>query len=479
MASPARIRFAIRYRSILNLKFWFLTVLATLFSVSLAAETVDLTLDQARLAAQQATINGDITLARALADGLLQADPNDRSALVVLAAVLPQLGEATQGRQAGARAFRLSQSNTARYEAARLTALAAANEERFTLAQIWLRRAAANAPDETALAITQRDFRGIRSINPLSIDLGFSLKPSSNVNGGASGRCLEIDTFADASGNPICAGVLSGDAQALSGYIGTANARLAYTLNSNATSRTRATFQAAARQIWLSQEARQTVPTARNSDFSSQTAELGLQHEVALESGRLVGELIYGTSWFGGEKTAEYYRVIGRYQTPLNDSTLLTLLAQSDSIYLPQTLTQRTNQARTLGATLDFRRQNQDRLSMGLRHESQTSESVNEGYDRTTFQLGYAWANQDGPINFATQLGVSVSTYPDYTLPFVPIPDGRKDTRVFASVTAAFNDLDYAGFTPTVTIGFQDTNSNVSRFERDEVSIGFNFRSSF
>ena len=60
------------------------------------SQTFELRLDEGRTAARQAAMQGQFQLARDLALALIQADPNDRPALVVLAAVQPQLGDGAQ-----------------------------------------------------------------------------------------------------------------------------------------------------------------------------------------------------------------------------------------------------------------------------------------------------------------------------------------------------------------------------------------------
>lgn len=189
------------------------------------AQTLELSLAEGRIAARNAALGGNFPLARDLALALLEANPNDRSALIVLAAVQPRLGDPRAGRAAGARAFGLSKTDAQRYEAARLTALAAANEDRFTLNQFWLRRAAVHAPTPQAFAQTRENYRGVRARNPFTANLAFSVTPSNNVNGGTDGSCLFIPGLEDINGDPIC-GLLSGDAQALPGITAAADVRL-------------------------------------------------------------------------------------------------------------------------------------------------------------------------------------------------------------------------------------------------------------
>ncbi|MEL6683426.1 MAG: hypothetical protein AAFQ09_12410 [Pseudomonadota bacterium] len=200
---------------------------ALLFALPGSAQTtVDLSLDDARLLARQAVAAGEFELARDLATKLIEVNPDDRAALLILALAEPQIGDPDAGWAAGARAWRLSETQATRYEAARLTALAAANGERFTLSSIWLRIALTDAPDEAARTQTLEDARTVTRRNPWSTNLTFSLVPSNNVN---SGTDEEEDEFG---------GTFSEDAQALAGVRGTIGLSTRYRLNETAESRT-------------------------------------------------------------------------------------------------------------------------------------------------------------------------------------------------------------------------------------------------
>ncbi len=155
-------------------------------------------------------MSDDPALALQIAEAILTQIPDDRTALIVVAAAAPQVGDPDRGRTAGARAFAVSQTDAQKYEAARLTALAAANDQRYTLATFWLRRALTVAPNDQERNRTLRDARGVTRLNPWSTQLSFSLAPSSNLNGGAE------DEASTAPGNPT--GTLSADAQAIAGW---------------------------------------------------------------------------------------------------------------------------------------------------------------------------------------------------------------------------------------------------------------------
>lgn len=440
------------------------------------SQQFELSLEEGRVAARQAALLGQFELARDFALALTDADENDRLAWVVLAAVQPKLGAAREGRRAGVRAFRLSQTDDERYEAARLTALAAANEDRYTLSQIWLRRAAINAPNDAAYQQTQKDYRAIRNLNPWSVRLGFSLTPSSNVNGGTDAEFNIIDGVTFADGSPVI-GVFNGAARALPGMIGVADVRLSYAISRTATQRTSLSARGYARAVWLNSDAQAIAPDSRNSDFASQVFEVSLDHARRVGDGTLNAQALIGGSWFGGDLSRTYLRARLGYALPLAERTQLAFNGQLTTIDLNTTFP-RTNRERGIATTLTHVTDAGNRITAALNFAEQTSVQPNERYESVTGQISYAWAEPIGPVQLSMAAGVSLSEYADYVV-IVPVPGGREDTRVFASISAAFPDIDYAGFVPVVTVGAQDTQSNVSRFQRDEYSLNIGIRSSF
>lgn len=434
------------------------------------AQNLELSLDEGRVAARRAVLAGDFAVARDFALALLQADENDRTALLVLAASQPQLGAAREGRKAGAQSFRLSLSDGERYEAARLTALAAANEERYTLSQIWLRRAAINAPNERALAQTETDYRGIRNLNPWSINLGFTVAPSNNVNGGSETEYLTIN------GSPAF-GVFNGAARALPGISASADLRLSYAISRTSQKRTSVSARAYARNVWLNSEARDIAPDSENSDFASQVLEFSADHIRRMGEGTFSAQVLVGASWFGGNLSRDYRRGRLSYGTALSDRSRMTVSTTFDEINL-NTSTPRTNHERSLRAAWTRYSPAGNRLTGSLTFANQSSDQVNERYTSRTVQLSYDWAEPIGPVQLSTAFGISSTEYDNYTL-LLPVLGGRQDTRYYGSISAMFPEIDYAGFVPVLTLGAQDTQSNVSRFERNEYSLNIGIRSSF
>ena len=438
------------------------------------AQTLQLSLDEGRALARQAALNGEYATAVNFAEALLDADPNDRIALLTLAVAKPNLGSGRDGQRAGARAFRLSENDAQRFEAARLTALAAASDERFTASQYWLRRAAAHAPNEQAQRQARQDFQNVRRLNPFTFNLSGSVRKSNNLNGGTDGACLFIDGISDGEGAPLC-GLLSGDAQALPGWSANADLRLSYDVSRTQNQVTSLTARGYTRHVWLSDEARALSPTTRNSDFASQVVELGLRHRRRAADGTLTLEGIYGGSWFGGDLSANYTRGRLSYSQNISEQTQLSVSAQLDAINI-QTGAQRTNFARTLTASATHRINDQNSVNATVSFSGQSSDSTNDRFENARLQLGYTW---NGPVQVSIGAGMFWADYRDYRIAIITVPGGRQDTRTFGDISIAFPNIDYAGFSPVFSTSYQDTNSNVSRFDRDEFNWNISLRSNF
>ena len=451
------------------------TALALFLAGSVVAETaIDLPIPEARALATQAALSGDPETARRIAAGLLRIDPNDRAALLVLAAVEPQLGRPTQGRLAGARAFAVSVTDAEKYEAARLTALAAANEGRFTLAGWWLRRALTVAPTPADAAQTVADARGLRNLNPWSSSVELSFNPSDNVNGGAETAFNVID------GVPFV-GVLSADAQALSGWSGTLNLTARYRIAASSVAQTTVSARAYGRGVLLSEQAQDFLAaagsdaTARN--FSSALLEFGLRHDRALTNGAYGLGLTLGQAWSAAEFDYTFLRVSADRRLPVSDA---------DSLSFSVSVEQRwdddddvSDWRKSVQAGWTHALPNGDQVSATVGYSATESPTANNASTTQSAQVGYVLARPLGPAQVQFSAGVQVQEFNAYRIGFIAVPGGRQDTRVFGTVDLFFPDYDYAGFAPVVTLNAGRTDSNVSRFAHDDLSISFAFRSTF
>ena len=442
-----------------------------------AQERVGLTLPEAREVATRALLGGDPRLALDIAGAIVQAHPDDRGALLIVAAAAPRVGEAARGQRAGARAWRLSQTAPQRYEAARLTALAASEGGRLTTASFWLRLALVSAPDAAQEDRTLADARAVARRNPLQLRLSLSLAPSSNVNGGAQ---TDLST---APGNP--AGSLSQDALALAGWRGTVGLGASYRLSETPQSRTTAGIDLQAARVWITEDT--MVP---DGAFDTTYAEARLRHErvvaeglfgLALTRGQfnyrdIAGDIALGTA----EAVPEAYRLTrlsADYQRALSDDASLQVSIARERLAYDAPGIGDVDRLRG-GATLGYALQSGDVVTLGFDIVDSTGDNPNYTSTERGLRAGYRWDAPLGPVTVAASGGYRWADYPDYSLLF-PVTGGRRDETVFATIDLGFPQAAFAGFIPGLRIEAARTDSNVSRFDRDSLGARLTITSSF
>lgn len=441
-----------------------------------AGQTVSVDAAGLRQLAAASIAEGNWAQARALAEALLQRDPTDEAALTILAQAAFQLGDFVTARTAAARIYRSDAPADRRYQAARLAALAAANEERFTLSELWLRRALIVAPTPEAVAETTEDARQVRRVNPWSTSVQLSFSPSTNINGGADSELNYID------GVPIV-GILSASAQALTGFVALADLETTYRLNETRTSRQTVSARAYARAPIPVGDSLQAIRDegVEIEDFSTARLEFSFNHDQAVEDGLFGINADIGGYWSGAEYDYSYVRLGGDRTFSLTEDLSVTAAGYAEQRFLPGGL-ERGDLVVGLTGSVGTRFADGSQGSATLswtRRENDFIEDSYESYDSYTFQLGYAPAERIGPAELSGAIGLQYTDYEDYIVGFILVPGGRQDTRLFGNLTATFPDYSYAGFAPVVRMIVGTTNSNVSRFEVGEFGFEFGLRSTF
>ncbi len=427
---------------------------------------------QARAFAAAMLRDGKPALAAQLAHGLLQRDPADASAHFILARAYQQMHRPQEGRRAAAQAFRHARSPLAHFRSSQLAATLAYESARPGLAQLWLRRSWNHAPDEKARDVLKRDYRVLRALNPWSLQARFSVQPSDNVNNGAEDPYFIID------GLPFV-GILSGDAQALSGIKMTGDLTLGYRISGSKDRQTRLSGRLYLSRVSLSDAARAQAPDARNSDFAYTRFELSAEHQKSLGKGR--GALGYQAglshSWLAGADHQNAVRLGLTRQIPLSKGKSLLIATQIERV-LPAGHGPALNRAE-LRMRLSQKTKNGGHLSYGLTVDLTDSDSANSRRQRLSAVATYAWPKPVGPARLSLSLGGAVTHYPDYLIGWARVPGGREDRSLFGSVDLVFDALDYAGFVPSLKLHAQKTQSNVSRFETKELSVSLGVVSKF
>lgn len=452
-----------------------LTLAAALPGVAQAQAV--LTPEALRAAAVAAFDSGAVNDARLFAEALLQRDPADVVARAILARLAFAADDPAAARAQAAALWRAAEDPRQRYDAARLAALAAAEEGRFTLSQFWLRRALTVAPDEEAARRTIADYRTIRDRNPWSPELSFTLAPSDNVNGGAETAYNIIEGF------PVV-GLLSPDAQALSGWIGSADLSTRYRLLATDTGLFEATARLWGRRVWLSDEARAFIaeeqdegdPPITDSDFSSAMAEVGLSWRRINDSGLLGADLTFGRTWTAGAADYDYLRLGVNAALPRGEDGVVQLRGFAEQRWTPEG----ANADERLGLQAGYRWQLAGGATLGatLSWNTTLSDSGNRASETRSLTVNWEPAAPFGPVEPMLTIGGHWTEYPDYTV-FFPVPGGRQDDGLFARIEMRLPNLSQAGFSPVVTLGYERIDSNVSRFARDGFSIDFGLRSDF
>lgn len=432
-----------------------------------AQDTLTLPIPEAQALATRALLAGETAVALEIAEKLLQANPDDRAALIIVAAA----ADPVTGREAGARAWALSETDAQRYEAARLTALAYAREERFTLATFWLRRALTVAPNDAETARTTQDAARLGQLNPWSNSLSFALVPSNNVNGGAAD-----DSVPDLFGLP---GTLSDAAIQQAGWRGSLGGSTSYRLRESEMSRTSIGAKFQLNRVWLTSS--DTLP---DDAFASDIAEVNLRHDQSLAIGSITGRLSYGRIIYRQlienetatrKQSYDSLRLALDRRLPVGTDAELTLsLGRDENNYANSSIGE--VQRNLFGMSFVRRLNSRDLVQLGASYVKSVSDNVSYLSDELTLRAGYRWSDQIGPVTVGVSGGVTWSDYPDFMFAG---PNGRQDTTLFYSANIGFPDVSYAGFTPSLTISGSNTDSNIGRFTRNTFYVGLTLSSTF
>ena len=446
-------------------------VAAYLHSAPVAAETVQLSLEQGLMVARQALLVGNPALARGLALGLLQANAQDPYALLILSAAETQLGNPAAGRKAGKAAWRAARATPAgmRYDIARHTALAALRQGKSLPAQFWLRRALDLAPTDADHAQTVADFRDISARARLHFSADLSITPTDNLNDGASGKYLTIDDW-------FVLGMLSGSAQALSGMRASADLKLSYRIAESARARTTLGLRTMFNVNALSAEAKRLAPDLRATDLNSSKVEISLtqdflwpQSQQPISLGFALGEI-----WNGGAASGNYLRLEGTTPLLRAEKTALMLRAFTERQWRDD------SQIGAAGLAFDARhRLTSGTLSLGLSATTVAGSAINQDYQRGALSLGFTPSHPLGPVSLSVSVSAAVNRYDIYSLLGAQVTNGRTDHQLGAEVDFSFQDISIMGYAPKLTIATTQTRSNISRFQGQALNVSFGFESQF
>ncbi|NVK06047.1 MAG: hypothetical protein HWD81_00770 [Marivivens sp.] len=449
-----------------------ITLSMSLCSVALA-ESAEISLAQGHVMARQALLSGDFGFAMDLALALLDADPDDADALAILATGLIRAGDYPLARSTAHRAYLRAEAGLQSYEAARIAALAAKLDNRFTLSQLWLRRAANHAELPSLAAQTAQDYKQVAAQNPLWFRANVSVRRSDNVNGGSDTALNVID------GVPWV-GTLSAEAQALSGTVASGRISARYRIDQSSEHLTALTGQLLTQNVFLSDEAQASAPSLTDADLSSYSLTAGIEHRQKWEDLTTTTSVEVGQVWSGDAKSYDLARLGAGLSYGLLDNAALSATVRQEMRF-DQTGSGNDDEVTTFGAGITAIAQAgiaQGRWSAGVNHTITESPTANRANTASSLYASFAPNMQGKPVQLQASVGRAVTLYDDYALP--PVFSGeRRDETSFAVIEAAFPNMTYAGFMPVISLRSVQTESNISRFTRSETGIEIGYRSSF
>lgn len=432
-----------------------------------AQQNFTLNVEESRVYGIQALTANRPDVAQAVALGLLQRDPADVQALLMLSAAQTAQGQGDQAAITGKRALANAKTPIERFSANRMIAAAKARSGKYTQAELWLRRALQAAPNEQFRATVQRDFNQVKRKNPLKLDLIFSVNPSSNINNGARN---EIAWFFE---RPF---VLSTSAQALSGIEYTAGARASYRIRQTSTTATDLGLMLYSKTYSLSARSKRLAPAASASDYSFRAAEVSARQLTLRNQGQtmLSYGVTLGQNWYGGNPLNRYVRfdISQKHSVSPTFSNRFALSAEYETRIGVQ------NYDLTIfssSGAFNFRINDSDKLSLRLEGRNASGGNRSGEYTGMKFAVGYTF----GKPLFGTEVSVDMSAerreYP-YS---VYAANGRQDNQLSAGLTLLFSKASLYGFSPTLDFKAAKTQSSIDIFDTDSFTVSVGFRSTF
>lgn len=435
---------------------------AALSSVSAQAPPA-LSESEARAVAAEAIRQGDPRIAAEIAAALLERDPADADAHLLVAAAARLAQRLDLAARAAGEAWQNASSPRQRFDAAFLAADVAARRGRWNAAQLWLRRADEHAPDPKARAAVARAYRAVDRRNPLDVRLSFALRPSDNLNNG-----WDPDET-----------VFGSTERKVGGIEISAGATLSYRLAESDTSLTRGFAQVFLRRAILEDGFRDRVPDATRHEYDYASLSLGVEHRFRTlpRHGPASVTFAAGSSYYRNGHLANFYLLGVAQDFRIDGATLRagarlrderrfdTPVASSVSRSLSLDWFDRTDSGTTfsLGASVT------DHDSRALTVDGRSAEL------RGSVGLGRTVAG------LRPDLGASLTwrELPRFDDSLFGGGRGRTDRTARVTLGLTFAELSWYGFLPRLELSGTLTDSNRDLWDRESLSLGATFVSRY
>ncbi len=453
-------------------------------------QSIQLSVEQMRSAAELNLRNGDVRRALAFADALLTRDENDLTALLIRSHALRALGDYPPAQSAARAAWQLAKKDSEKFSSAMLMAQALSSDGKRTRAQLWLRRATQVAPSDGHAARAARDFKHVQRQNPWQTHLSFTLAPNTNINNG-SARDSSILLYQllnpfNVDGNAEIA--LGAASKALSGIETGINVHSRYRFHQTERTAHDLRLGMSYRTYQLSQSSKNDLAAedadrvergeeAKNvtgSDFAYGKLQLGYGFKKLRQDRR--GEFSFSTdigqTFYGGERYNSFLRARLGQTYYVDTKTKLNFGFTGET---------RAFEGDTDQTVLSFdtgisrRLANGNGLYLGMAVTSLRAEAARLEYDELRLRSGYVLAREI--MGTGLQFGLSTS-FRDYDVS-PHAASGRQDFQISADVTATFKKVDYFGFNPTVSLNASSTDSNIGLYDVNRVGLSIGIASSF
>ncbi len=409
------------------------------------------------------------------AEALLQRDEQDRTAHLIRASGLRQMGQYAPAQTSARQAWRLSETDAEKFTAARVMAQTLSSDGKRSRAQLWLRRAVHHAPSVRHEHRARRDFAHVRQQNPWSTHLSFTLAPNSNINNGSANdrSLLNYKISEILFGEPV-EFALDGAAQALSGLEFGASVQTRYRFHQTHDTAHDLKFSASYRSFMLSGSSKDQAPGVEGSDFAYGTVGIGYGYRrLNLErKGEFMFDLDAVQSWYGGARYATALRGTVAQTYKPNRETNLRFSFQAE-----HQVGQRTSDVDTyrLTASMNKRLASGNLAFVKLGLATTSSPTADSEYREVELRGGYVLGKP--VMGAAIQLGLGASLR-DYDVSRHSA-DGREDLKITADITATFTQIDYYGFNPSVSLSASTTSSNIGLYDSNRVGLSIGIRSAF
>lgn len=370
-------------------------------------------------------------------------------------------------RDLGQKAYADASSDVEKLQSARLVSAAYFGLGQYTAAQFWQRRAANHAKTPQEAFQLREDMSAIRKANPLAIRLSFSIVPSDNVNGGAADKTFSLDDFTFE---------FAPSSLALSGIEYSGQLDLLYNLRESETGVTAAGLSFYGRTYSLSQSAKEAAPGVSGADYAYTQLEASLRHRQNIFDGLGPSEvaLQVGKTWYGGDPLHNFARLGLSQDFVLGPDAALTISGFAEHQNTLSTA-KVDRQVYDLKGIYAQRLGNQDVLRFTLQRRFYDADEETFTYSDSRFVVSYEFAERLWNTKLSLFAGIGYKTYDEFSLSL----DGRRDRSVSAGFTAVFESVSYFGFSPSVTVAANKTQSNVARFTTHSVEARLGFTSNF